>query len=117
MDIKEMEDVFVAGVYSHARKRLGNAVGSYWIHESQSCPGCRRPIENGKEGDTQRVSFNTFLYRECGVLIGYRLCCMRCASRIMRTGQRQPGVRTPWHGRIEQNLIRAYRKHVSARDA
>jgi hypothetical protein len=110
-----LEDL-MAEVFSHARMQLGNAIQGHWFHDSQRCPGCRRPVDAGQDGGTQTLSLNAFIYRERGVLIGY-LLCTRCAHRIMRSAQKRPGVQIPLHSRIEQTLIQAYQQHVSGMDA
>ena len=103
-------------LFSHARMQFGDAIRGYWFHESQRCPGCRRPVDAGKEGCWQTVSLNAFIYRERGVLIGYMLCG-RCAHKIMRAAQKRPGVQTSLHGQIERRLVEAYQRHVSSMDA
>ena len=96
--------------------QFANAIQGYWFYESQRCPGCRHSVDAGKQGRSQTVSLNAFIYRERGVLIGC-LLCTRCAHKIMRAAQKQPGVQTPLHGRIEQTLIQAYHQHISSMDA
>ena len=103
-------------LFSQARMQFGDAIQGYWFHESQRCPGCTRSVDAGKQGRSQLVSLNAFIYRERGVLIGY-LLCGRCAHKIMRAAQKRPGVQTSLHGQIERTLIRAYQQHVNAMDA
>jgi hypothetical protein len=55
------------------------------------------------------------VYRPRGMKIGF-LVCGCCAQRIFQAAEKNPGVQTPLHSVIEQNLTRAYRRHLASLD-
>jgi hypothetical protein len=116
MNTNQTLEALMAQLSSHARMQFGNAIKGHWFHESQRCPGCRRPVDAGQDGGTQTLTLNAFIYRERGVLIGY-LLCTRCAHKIKRVAQKRPGIQMPLHGQIERTLTQAFQEHISSMDA
>jgi len=105
------------GLFRQAKMQFGNAAKGFWFYEDDLCPGCMQaPIDKMKYKGEDALSLNAFIYRERGILIGYFLCGL-CAAYIFDHSEKHPGVQTPLHGRIEQNLIAAYHKHLSSLNA
>ncbi len=101
-----------------SRIRFGEELRGFWFYDGDLCPGCSQPLEldkmNFKGGGT--LSLNAFAYHERGILIGYFLCRF-CAAYIFEQNDRRPGVETPLHKTIEENLIAAYHKHLQSLNA
>jgi hypothetical protein len=103
-------------LFRKARRQFGNAVQSQWFHDEEGCPGCGRQIDAMKVKGEDALSFNAFIFRERGVLIGYFLCG-RCAKHIFRESKKNPFKQTPLHGEIERNLRDAYIRHLGSLNA
>jgi hypothetical protein len=104
-------------LFEQAKLQFGDAAKGFWFYEDELCPGClQAPISKMKFKGKDALSLNAFIYRERGILIGYFLCGL-CAAYIFEQSEKRPGVQTPLHGTIEQNLIVAYHKHLSSLDA
>lgn len=117
MDVKEYADTVLAQTLALARKQFGDAVKGYWFYDRDSCPGCGFPIDFISYKGHDALSINTFIYRPRGILIGYFLCSL-CAKQIFEAVERNPGIQTtPLHAVIERNLITAYQRYMSTRDA
>ena len=105
------------GLFQQAKMQFGNAAKGFWFYEDELCPGClQSPIDKMKFKGEDALSVNAFIYRERGILIGYFLCGL-CAAYIFEQSEKHPGIQTALHGRIEQNLITAYHKHLSSLNA
>ena len=116
-NLKESADKLLSAMFAQARAQFGNAVKSFWFYEGDLCPGClMRPISVIKMKGEKAVAINAFIYRPRGVLIGYFLCQV-CANYIFEEARKNPYKQTPLHTDIEQNLITAYRKHLSSLEA
>ena len=113
METQTYADKVLAEMLRLANVRFGNAIKGFWFYAPDDCPGCQDAITAGKYQGKDAVSLNTFIYRKTGILIGYFLC-KRCAGQIFRAAQKQPMVETPLHGKIEENLIAAYQRHVGS---
>lgn len=107
MDINESLNAALAKFFAQAEMQFGKAIKVYRFHDEESCPGCGRRVDFMKVKGEKAMSINGFMYRERGVLIGY-LLCSRCAKQIFREAKKNPGIETPLHATVEQNLIRAY---------
>ena len=104
-------DAAMAQMFLQAHAQFGDAVKGFWFYEDDPCPGCGREIDAAKVKGQRGLSLNAFIYRERGILIGYFLCG-RCAEKIFRAAERKPGKQTPLHAKIEENLVKAYRRHL-----
>ena len=109
---KYAEEVLIT-LFLQARAQFGDAIKSYWFHDSDNCPSCGYKVDIFKMKGKDSLSMNTFIYRQRGVLIGYFLCG-RCAHKVFRDAKRNPGVQTSVHDAIERNLIAAYQKHMNS---
>ncbi len=107
---KEISEMFET-LFRQAQMQFGNAVKSRWFHDGDGCPGCGGEIDEVKFKSERALSLNAFIYREHGVLIAY-LLCGKCAKKIFKAAARNPGGKTPLHGRIETNLKEAFVKHL-----
>lgn len=104
-------------LFKQAKAQFGNDAKGFWFYEDELCPGCLQvPIDAMKFKGEDALSLNAFIYRERGILVGYFLCGL-CATYIFEQAERRPGVQTPLHKKIEQNLIAAYHKHLSSLNA
>ncbi len=115
-DAEEYADAALAQLFARATAQFGNAVKSYWVYDGDPCPGCGFPVEVMHYKGKDALSLNAFIYRPRGVLIGYILCG-HCAQQIFDAAERNPGVQTPLHAVIEQNLIKAYQRRLASLDA
>ena len=118
--MKEQQENFVDTYLKMMQAQFGDAVKAFWFYEGDRCPCCGElnPIGEMTERD-RRVSLNGFMYRARGVLIGY-IMCMKCATAVMVACQEKEAQltgTTPLHQAIEQNLIRAYHRHLASLDA
>jgi hypothetical protein len=98
-------------LFSHAQEMYGDAVESFWFHESEVCPCCKKnKINNLNSGKDSLMSLNSFIYRDMNVLIIYFLC-IPCVTRLPVTkGQKQKDL----YDSIEQNLKDAYHKYLES---
>lgn len=112
---QDIEDA-LAEMFLRARAQFGSAVRSTWNYPPDSCPGCRKTGDSFAFRGKNSLSFNAFIYRKRGVLIGYFLC-NRCAKQVFRDAERNPGVETARHANIELNLIDAYHRHMKSLDS
>jgi len=104
-------------MFAQAKLQFGDAAKGFWFYEDELCPGCLQvPIDAMRFKGEDALSLNAFIYRERGILIGYFLCGL-CATYIFEQAEKRPGIQTPLHTKIEQNLIAAYQKHLSSLDA
>ncbi|HIC88372.1 MAG TPA: hypothetical protein EYP04_03090 [Anaerolineae bacterium] len=115
MNTSENMEAVLEQLFLQARSRFGSATKSYWFHESDACPGCGHRIDALKIKGQDALSLNVFIYQEHHVLIGY-LLCSRCAAKVFRAAERNPGQQTPLHATIETNLIKAYHRHLQSLD-
>jgi hypothetical protein len=115
MNAKDHADAMLAQLFARAKAQFGSAVKSYWFYDGDSCPGCGFSVDAMKYKGKDALSLNAFIYRPRGVLIGYFLCGL-CAQQIFQAAEKNPYVQTPLHAVIEQNLIRAYRRHLASQD-
>ena len=114
---KAAADKLLRAMFAQAKAQFGNAVKSFWFYEGDLCPGCMaHPIGIIKMRGENALAINAFIYRQCGVLIGYFLC-QTCATYIFDGAQKHPYKQTPLHTGIEQNLIAAYHEHLASLDA
>ncbi|MEZ4711221.1 MAG: hypothetical protein R3A44_28745 [Caldilineaceae bacterium] len=104
-------DAIMAQMFQQAHAQFGKAIKGYWFYEDDPCPGCGRAIDAAKIKGQRSLSLNAFIYRERGILIGYFLCG-RCAEKIFKAAERNPYKQTPLHTTIEENLVKAYRRHL-----
>lgn len=117
MDEQAYFEGMLAMLWTQARKQFGSAVKSYWFYDGAACPGCLRSVDTLKVKGQDALSFNAFMYRRRGILIGYLLCA-RCAQRIFRAMQRQGQPKeSPLHAVIEQRLIEGYERYLRSLDA
>lgn len=100
-------------IFDQMARHYANVATSRWFYEGDACPGCGFPIDAIENEQGRQLSINAFIYRPARVLIGYFLCSL-CARRIFEAAEINPGVQTPLHGIIEQNLTRAYLKYAAA---
>ncbi|CAN5785195.1 hypothetical protein BH24ACI3_BH24ACI3_00510 [soil metagenome] len=98
-------------LYRQAQIQFGDAVKSRWFYDGDGCPGCGRDISPMKYKKKKAMSLNAFMYREKGVLIGY-LLCGKCASLIHDTAAADQYTDLPVHAEIEENLKKAFVKHL-----
>ncbi|MEO5886784.1 MAG: hypothetical protein ABIQ77_03895 [Anaerolineales bacterium] len=116
-ETKAAADKLLNTLFTQAKAQFGNAVKSFWFYDENLCPACMaRPIGVVKFKGKDALAINAFIYRERGVLIGYFLC-ETCAKFIFKEAQKNPYKQTPLHADIEQNLIKAYIKHLASFDA
>jgi hypothetical protein len=105
---KTAVDKMLFVMYQRAKAQFGNAIQSFWFHDSDICPCCNlRPVGEIRYKGEKAVSLNTFIYRQRGVLIGYFLC-ETCAKQILKDAQKHPYTQTSFHTAIEKNLIAAF---------
>jgi hypothetical protein len=116
MNAKDHADAMLAQLFTQTKAQFGNAVKGFWFYDGDPCPACGFPIDTLKYKGEDTLSLNAFIYRPRGVLIGYLLCGL-CAQQILQAAQRNPGVQTPLHAVIEQNLIKAYQRYLASQDA
>lgn len=119
--MKEQSDDFVATYLKMMQAQFGDAVKAFWFYQGDRCPCCGElnPISELSNRGEPSVSLNGFMYRARGVLIGYVLC-MACALAVMEKCQEKEAQltgTTSLHHNIEQNLIRAYHRHLASLDA
>ncbi len=105
-----------AEFFARTRAQFGDAIKGFWFYDGDACPGCGFPVEEMTYKGQRALSLNAFIYRPRGILIGY-LLCGQCAKQIFQAVERNPGVQTPLHAVIEQNLITAYQRYLAAQDA
>lgn len=98
-------------LFQQAQMQSGGAVTNRWLHDRDDCPGCGGEITETKMKGKNLLSMNAFIYREHRVLIAYFLCG-KCAKKIFKSAERNPGGKTPLHGRIEENLKSAFVRHL-----
>jgi hypothetical protein len=99
-------------LFFRAQEMYGDAVESFWFHESEVCPCCSKSkidmINTGK--DSALMSLNSFIYRDMNVLIIYFLCS-QCITKIpVSTGKKQKDL----YNSIELNLKNAYHKYLES---
>jgi len=116
MSTEEYINSVMAQLFLQSRKQFGNAIKSFWFHDEDACPACGRKVDAMNHKGKDALSINAFIYRKRGVLIGY-LLCGRCATKLHREAQRNPGQQTSQHATIEENLANAYLKHMNSMDA
>jgi len=116
MNEEEQAEAMMAQLFAQARRQFGKAVKSYWMYDGDPCPGCGFPVDVMEYKGQDALSLNAFIYRPRGVLIGYLLCGC-CAQRIFQAAEKNPGVQTPLHSVIEQNLTKAYQRYLASLDA
>ena len=118
--MKDESENFIDTCLAMMKAQFGDAARSFWFYDGDRCPCCNKcnPLGEMTEQD-RRVSFNGFMYRAKGVLIGYVLC-MDCAQKVMAACQEktaQLAGTTPLHQTIERNLTFAYHRYMSSLDA
>jgi hypothetical protein len=99
-------------LFSRSKELYGDAIESFWFHESEVCPCCNRnKIDNLNAGkESALMSLNSYIYRDMNVLIIYFLC-IPCITRLpVTTGQKQKDL----YNSIEQNLKDAYHKYLES---
>ena len=116
MDVKEQAEQAMVQMFLQSRAQFGSVVKSYWVYDSDSCPGCAKKVNLMRHKGKDAISLNTFIYRKRGVLIGYRLCG-RCAKAILRDAKKNPGQETARHTIIELSLINAYHRYMNSLDS
>ncbi len=102
---------YLDALFEQAQMQFGSAIKSRWLHDRDDCPGCGNAIDPVKIKGHELLSLNAFIYRQYGVLIAY-LLCGRCAKKIFKSAERNPGGHTPLHARIEKNLKLAFSKQL-----
>ncbi len=113
---QDLADV-LAAMYRRARQQFRDAVQGFWLYDEEPCPGCGFPVDLIEHEGGTALSLNVFIYRPRGILIGY-LLCSRCVQQIADAVAANPGLQTtPLHVVIEQNLIKAYHRHLASLDA
>ncbi len=113
METQKYVDNMLAEMLRIAKVRFGSTIKGFWFYAGNGCPGCQDAISTAKYKGEEALSLNAFIYRKTGILIGYCLC-KRCARQIFQAAQQNPMVETPLHGKIEENLIAAYQRHISS---
>jgi len=96
-------------VFRQAQAQFGSAIKRRWIHARDECPGCGRKIDDLNWKGQRALSLNAFMYREHGVLIAY-LLCGKCGKAIHQGAEKNPGVQTELHAKIEETLRDYYLK-------
>ena len=105
---------FLTGILNTMKAHYGPAVKAYWVYDDDLCPCCRtRKIDVMDYQGKKAMSFNAFMYRELGVLIGYMMCG-RCGKRIIAQTEEQSA---DMHSSIEESLKDAYLRHLNSMDA
>ena len=112
MNSNDHAEAMLSLLFKQARAQFGNAVKGFWFYDADPCPGCGFPIDAIEYQGERALSLNAFIYRPRGVSIGYFLCRL-CALRIFEAAEKNPGVQTPLHAVIEQNLIKAYQRYMA----
>jgi hypothetical protein len=108
MDAQKQIDMMMTQAFLQARAQFGDAIKAHWFYDGDYCPGCGNPIDEMSWDGERAISFNFYMYRKRGVLIGY-LLCSRCGKAVMEAGKR-----THLHTTIETNLQEAYERHMAS---
>ena len=116
MNATDQAEAMLAELFTRSKAQFGSAVKGFWFYDGDPCPGCGFQVDAMKVKGEEVLSLNAFIYRPRGMLIGYGLCG-RCAQQIFQAAERKPGVQTPLHAVIEQNLIKAYQRYLASQDA
>ena len=107
------KEMFGANIIKMMKAQFGNAVKAFWFYDGDFCPCCGGEIDEMVYKGQRTVSVNAFMYRQHGVLIGYFLCG-QCATAIHEHGKYE---KMDQHVAIEDNLKKAYRRHINSLDA
>ena len=106
----EIEDL-LNQLFRQAQMQLGTAVKGRWLHDGDTCPGCRKEITVTRYKRQDALSLNAFIFREHAVLIAYMLCG-KCANHILRESKKEAFGKLSIHDEIERNLKQAFLKHL-----
>lgn len=91
-------------LFLNALDRYGDAIEKFWIYESEVCPCCNTSqIDSLEIEGENKVSVNSYIYRDLNVLIAYFLCS-KCITKLLKKGKKA----VQEYAEIEETLKKAY---------